>query len=130
MVVGIGIDLVEIARIETALERFGERFAERVLHPDELAYCSSQKHPARSIAARFAAKEAVSKAFGTGIGSELGWHDIVVRHRGSGAPQIELSAKGTALMRLRAVASIHLSLTHTNGHAAAVAVLDSQPISA
>jgi holo-[acyl-carrier protein] synthase len=129
MVLGIGIDLVEIARIEAALARFGERFSERVLHPEELAYCASQKHPARSIAARFAAKEAVSKAFGTGIGSELGWHDIVVRRGDSGAPQIELSAKGAAFMRQRSVGTIHLSLTHTGGHAAAVAVLDSHPIS-
>jgi holo-[acyl-carrier protein] synthase len=129
MVLGLGIDLVEVARIEQALDRFGDRFAERVLHPEELAYCRSQKRPGPFIAARFAAKEAVSKAIGTGIGSELGWQDIIVRRLPSGAPAVELLGKGRALMKSLGASRIHLSLTHTDGHAAAAAVMESGAVS-
>jgi holo-[acyl-carrier protein] synthase len=124
MVLGLGIDLIEVSRVQHALERFGDRFIERVLHPDELAYCRAQKNPAPFIAARFAAKEAVSKAFGTGIGSALGWHDILIRRRPSGEPHVELVGKGLELMRSRGGQRLVLSLTHTSGHAAAAVVLE------
>src|ERR671916_760313 len=77
-VLGIGVDIVETQRIEHSLERFGERFLHRVFTAGEIAYCRSMKFPARHFAARFAAKEAVSKAFGTGIGKAMGWRDIDV----------------------------------------------------
>jgi holo-[acyl-carrier protein] synthase len=124
MVLGIGIDLVEVTRIEEAIHRFGDRFIERVLHPEELAYCMAQNKPGPFIAARFAAKEAVSKALGTGIGSELGWQDIIVRRLSSGAPHVELRNKGLELMRIKGGVRILLSLTHTGGHAAAAVVIE------
>ena len=72
-VLGVGVDIIETERIERSLERFGERFLHRVFTDGEIAYCQSMKYPARHFAARFAAKEAVSKAFGTGIGKAMGW---------------------------------------------------------
>ena len=78
-VLGVGVDLVECARIEHSLERFGERFLHRVFTDGEIAYSQSMKFPARHLAARFAAKEALSKAFGTGIGKAMGWKDLDVQ---------------------------------------------------
>jgi holo-[acyl-carrier protein] synthase len=124
MIIGLGIDLVEVRRIENAWKRFGQRFVDRILLPDELAYCVSHKNPAPFIAARFAAKEAVSKAFGTGIGVSLGWHDIEVRHKESGAPYVALHGKGQDLLAHLKANVVHLSLTHTATNSAAVAILE------
>src|SRR5438270_10842315 len=89
-VVGIGVDLVECARIQHSLDRFGDRFLRRVFTDGEIEYSTSMKFPARHLAARFAAKEAVSKAFGTGIGKAMGWRDIDVRKKPSGEPYLVL----------------------------------------
>jgi holo-[acyl-carrier protein] synthase len=124
MIVGIGIDMVEVARIETSWKRFGARFLERILLPEEASYCLSHRNPAPFIAARFAAKEAVSKAFGTGIGTALGWRDIEVRHKESGQPYVTLHGKGETLFTTVNANVLHLSLTHTATNAAAVAVLE------
>ena len=80
-VVGIGVDLVECARIQHSLDRFGEKFLRRVFTDGEIEYSMSMKFPARHLAARFAGKEAVSKAFGTGIGKAMGWRDIDIPKR-------------------------------------------------
>lgn len=124
MILGTGIDLIEVARIAASFERFGERFLARILRPAEIAYCLTHTQPAPHLAARFAAKEAVSKAFGTGIGALLGWQDIEVGRRGSGEPYVVLHDKGLALLAARGARVVHLSLTHTAQHAAAVAVLE------
>jgi holo-[acyl-carrier protein] synthase len=124
MILGIGIDIIEVARIRASHERFGERFASRILLPGELEYCLSHKDPAPFIAARFAAKEAISKAFGTGIGKHLGWHDMEVRRKESGEPYVVLHEKGAELFRARSAARLHISLSHTVQHAAAVATLE------
>src|SRR5216117_2375471 len=81
MILGSGIDIIEVARIRASYEKFGERFLNRILKPAEIAYCLGHKRPAPFLAARFAAKEAISKAFGTGIGKHLGWHDMEVGHK-------------------------------------------------
>jgi len=70
MILGLGIDIIEVARIQAAHEKFGERFLNRILHPNEIAYCLSHKQPGPFLAVRFATKEAISKAFGTGIGAQ------------------------------------------------------------
>jgi holo-[acyl-carrier protein] synthase len=127
MIVGVGIDLVEVPRIENAWKRFGDRFVQRILLPEEIAYCVSHRNPAPFVAARFAAKEAVSKAFGTGIGPLLGWHDIEVRHKESGAPYIALHGKAEGLFAEHKANVLHLSLTHTTTNAAAVAILERIP---
>src|ERR1035441_8580765 len=99
MILGLGIDIIEVARVKASHERFGERFLNRILHADEIAYCLSHKNPAPFLAARFAAKEAISKAFGTGISAELGWQDMEIRHRESGEPFVVLHGKGKKLFR-------------------------------
>ena len=124
MILGVGIDLIEVARIEQSYQRFGERFLQRLLRPAEIEYCLSFKHPGPHLAARFAAKEAVSKAFGTGIGSQLGWQDIEVKHRPSGEPYVVLHDAGRVLLATRAGRHVLLSLTHTAHYAAAVAILE------
>src|SRR5437899_3284621 len=122
MILGVGIDLIEVARIQASHERFGQRFLKRVLRPDEVAYCLLHKNPAPFLAARFAAKEAVSKAFGTGIGSQFGWQDIEVKHRESGQPFVVLHGDGQKLLEQRGGRIVHLSLSHTEKYAAAVAI--------
>src|SRR6204780_1661381 len=101
MILGVGIDLIEVARIAASHEKFGERFLKRILHPAEIAYCLSHKTPAPFLAARFAAKEAISKAFGTGIGSQLSWQDMEVARRASGEPYVILHGKGLELLKAR-----------------------------
>lgn len=125
MILGTGIDLIEVTRIEESYARFGERFLKRILRPAEIAYCLSMARPGPHLAARFAAKEAVSKAFGTGIGAHLGWRDIEVRRRESGEPFVELHDAGLELLKRRQGRTVHLSLTHTTTLAGAVAVLES-----
>ena len=122
-IVGIGIDIVETARIERSIERVGERFLHRVFLDAEIAYCRSQTRPAMHLAARFAVKEAVSKAFGTGIGGALGWRDVEVRRRESGEPYVVFHGGGSALAGRRGVTAAWVSITHSDAYAAANAVL-------
>lgn len=124
MILGVGIDIIEVARIRSSFERFGDRFLQRILLPGEIRYCLSNKFPAPHIAARFAAKEAVSKAFGTGIGRYLSWHDIEVMRKESGEPYLILHGAGRKLLETRGGSLGHLSLSHTEAYAAAVAVLE------
>ena len=124
MILGTGIDIIEVERIEAAYQRFGARFLERILRPGELAYCMSHKAPGPFLAARFAGKEAVSKAFGTGIGEHLGWQDIEICRKESGEPYVLLHEKGKTLLAARGGRIVHLSLSHTQKHATAVAILE------
>jgi holo-[acyl-carrier protein] synthase len=123
-VLGIGVDLVECARIERSLERFGEKFLHRVFTDGEIAYSMSMKFPARHLAARFAAKEAVSKAFGTGIGKAMGWRNIDVQKKPSGEPFLVFSGPARELATQRAVTAAFVTLSHTEHHAIACIVLD------
>lgn len=120
---GIGVDLVETARIDHSLEKFGGRFLHRVFVEGEIEYCQSMKYPARHFAARFAAKEAVSKAFGTGIGKSMGWRDIEVRRHESGEPYIVLHGDAGAFARERGVKEVLVSLSHTDDYAVANAAI-------
>ncbi|MGA2241332.1 MAG: holo-ACP synthase [Verrucomicrobiota bacterium] len=124
MILGIGIDIIEVARIASSYEKFGERFVNRVLHADEIAYCLSHKNPAPFIAARFAAKEAISKAFGTGISAQLGWQDMEIRREDSGKPFVVLHGKGKKLFKSCRAKRLLVSLSHTANYAAATAVLE------
>jgi holo-[acyl-carrier protein] synthase len=125
LILGLGIDIIEVARIQASHEKFGERFLNRILHPAEIAYCLSHKSPAPFLAARFAAKEAISKAFGTGIGAQLGWKDMEVARRESGEPYVILHGLGEALLKSRGGRIVLISLSHTQQHATAVAILES-----
>lgn len=124
MILGTGIDIIEVARIASSFEKFGERFVNRILLPDEIAYCLSHKNPAPFLAVRFAAKEAISKAFGTGIGSQLGWQDMEIRRKESGEPFVVLHAKGKVLFDQRGAKQLLISLSHTENYAAATAILE------
>ncbi len=126
MILGTGIDIIEVDRIRASYEKFGDRFLNRILHPAEISYCLSHKDPAPFLAARFAAKEAISKAFGTGIGSKLGWQDMEVGRRESGEPFVILHPRGLELLEERGGRAILLSLSHTASHATAVAILQSR----
>lgn len=123
-VLGIGVDLVENARIEHSLERFGERFLHRVFTAGEIEYSQSMKYSARHLAARFAAKEAVSKAFGTGIGKAMGWKDIDVRRKESGEPFVVLEGGAKKLAEERKVSKVSITLSHTEHHAMAMIVVE------
>src|SRR3989440_4378817 len=125
MILGIGIDIIEVGRIAASYERFGDRFLKRILHPGEISYCLSHKAPAPFLAARFAAKEAISKAFGTGIGAELGWQDMEVCRKESGEPFVILHGAGQKLLQIRGARVVLISLSHTQQHATAVAILES-----
>lgn len=122
-VLGIGVDLVEVERIQHSLSRFGERFMKRVFTDGEIAYCQSMKFPARHFAARFAAKEAVSKAFGTGIGKAMSWRDIDVHKKETGEPYLVLHGGAHALAQTRTIKSSWISLSHTDHHAVAMIVI-------
>ena len=124
MILGTGIDIVDVGRIEHSCERFGERFLLRILRPGELSYCRAQKRMAPHVAARFAAKEAISKAFGTGIGRQLGWQDMEVVRKESGEPFVVFHGAGEELLRRRGGTRVHISLSHTRAHATAMAILE------
>lgn len=123
-IIGIGVDMVEVARIEHSLERFGERFVNRVFTEGEIAYCNSMKFPARHFAARFAAKEAASKAFGTGIGKAMSWRDIDVCKKESGEPFMVLAGGAKEMAHERGASKVWISLTHTDHHAVAMIALE------
>ena len=121
-VLGIGVDIVEIARFAAAMERSGQPFLDRVFLPSEQAYCGAHREPARCYAARFAAKEAVAKALGTGIGAQLGWRDIEVRRKESGEPFAVLDGIGADTAKRLGVSGILLSLSHSEHYAVANAI--------
>ena len=121
-IAGTGLDIVETGRIRQSLEQFGDRFLNRVFLPDEIEYCRSMKFSELHFAARFAAKEAISKAFGTGIGHELGWKDMEICRHASGEPFVVLHGKGAELAKARGVTSVFVSLSHCRDYAAASAI--------
>ena len=123
-VIGIGVDLVECARIQHSIDRFGDRFLHRVFTDGEIEYSMSMKFPARHLAARFAAKEAVSKAFGTGIGKSMGWRDIDVHKKPSGEPFLVFNGGADKLAKARGVTHALITLSHSEQHAVATIVLE------
>ena len=122
MIYGIGIDVVEVDRIEAAIARQGNAFVERLFTEDERAYCQRQKRPALHFAARFAAKEAVSKAFGTGIGGNAGWLEMEVQRGESGAPTMIFHGAAADFLTREGIAEVQVSLSHAKEYAAANAV--------
>lgn len=123
VLIGIGADIIEISRIRSVLLRHGERFIDRILTEEERAYCAGMAHPHKHIAARFAAKEAVSKCFTTGIGSELGWKSVSVYHGPRHEPLVHLDEQGRALLEHVGATRVLLTLSHTENYAMAVAAI-------
>ncbi|MCE7933103.1 MAG: holo-[acyl-carrier-protein] synthase [Chlorobi bacterium CHB2] len=122
MIQGIGIDLTDIHRIDEALAKYGERFERRIFTEEEREYCNGFKvGAAQHFAARFAAKEAFSKAIGTGITQGFKWHEVAIHNRPGGKPELLLT--GAMAERYGHLRS-HVSLTHTDTTAGAVVVLE------
>jgi holo-[acyl-carrier protein] synthase len=119
---GIGIDVVEVERIASAIERHGEPFLARLFTRTERDYCEAQKNPALHFAARFAAKEAVSKALGTGIGGDAGWLDFEITRDALGAPKIRLTGTAAGFSAQNRIRAIQISLSHAREYAAANAI--------
>ncbi len=124
MIRGVGLDVVEVARIDDLLARRGQRFLERVFTPAERAACERRADRSRALAARFAAKEAGMKALGTGWSGGVGWHDFEVTGGAGTPPRLILSGVAAERSRDKGVERVHLSLSHDGGVAAAVVVLE------
>jgi holo-[acyl-carrier protein] synthase len=124
MVLGLGTDLIETRRVQESIDRFGERFVERIFTAGEIAYCMRKKNSAESFAARFAAKEAGAKALGTGISRGVSWKEFEVRRETSGRPSLHLSGRAEELAKEMGVRRVQLSLTHSRELAIAVVVVE------
>ena len=124
MLVGTGIDLIEVPRIAHSIERFGERFLHRVFTDEEIAYCRAKVTAAESFAARFAAKEAGAKALGTGIQYGVAWKELEVKRLPGQRPTLHFSGRARAIAGQLGVARVSLSLTHTQSLAMATVHLE------
>ena len=123
ILIGLGVDVIEVDRVRGVLDRQGERFLQRVFTDEERAYCQGKAQPHKHYAARFAAKEAVSKCFSTGIGAELGWRSVSIYHGDRQQPLVRLDEQGEALLRRVGGTHVHVSLSHTETTAVAVAAI-------
>lgn len=124
MIVGTGIDITEVVRIEQAIARFGERFLNRVFTLAEIAYCRSKKNFAERFAARFAAKEAAMKALGTGLRQGVTWKNIEVTREPSGRPTLRFTGRAGEIAAQLGAKHYALSLTHTEQQAMAQVILE------
>jgi holo-[acyl-carrier protein] synthase len=124
VIFGVGTDVVEVARVQKALERWGERFARKILCEPELQRFSGHRLPANYLAKRFAAKEAFTKALGTGIRSPAGWHGMWVVNLPSGKPELRYTPALQALLEKKGVSHSHLSLSDEKGVAFATVILE------
>lgn len=120
---GIGIDLVQIPRLRRVVERWQDRFLERVFTEEELAYCRARRDPVPHLAARFAAKEAGLKALGTGLRLGVRWHELEVRRERGQPPVLVLSGRSRAIGEARGGRRMLLTLTHEGEYACAQAML-------
>jgi holo-[acyl-carrier protein] synthase len=123
MIVGIGLDLVKIDRVRAIAERWKARFLDRLYTPAERRYCMARPSPYASLAGRFAAKEALLKALGTGWSDGIGWRDIQVLNDRAGRPRAAVSGRVKTLLKRAGVTDIHLSLSHDSDYAVAEVVL-------
>ena len=126
MILGIGTDLCDIARIQRAMDRFGDRFAIKILGETELQRFRSHRNPATFLAKRFAAKEAFSKAIGTGIRYPVSWRNVNVINGTSGKPAFRFSTDLDLLLARRGVSAVHLSITDESGLAGAYVIVEGQ----
>lgn len=124
MIVAIGVDAVEIARIERLWRQSGERFVRRLFTAAEAAYCQARHHPAESFAARFAAKEAAMKCLGSGWAEGIGFRQIEVVREASGAVRMQLHGPAAARASRLGIRAFHVSLTHTEATATAFVIAE------
>ena len=126
MIFSVGVDTIEPERIEKTISIYGDRFLDRIYHPDEIAYCKFSARSSEHFAARFAAKEAFSKALGTGIRGGFRWREVVIRRHPSGKPYLVLEGSMSKLAE-RIVGSafrLHVSLSHSKTNAEAVVIIE------
>lgn len=124
MVKGVGIDLVEMARFKAALRRHGEHLLKRLFTAAERRYCEGRWNRTAHYTARFAAKEAVLKALGTGWSGGIRWTDVEVSPLSTGAVRVTLRGEARRAAARRRIRSVHINITHTDRYAAAVAVAE------
>lgn len=124
MIIGIGTDITEIKRLGRLLERQGDQLWERVLSPEERRAFTSPKRRIEFLSGRWAAKEAASKAFGTGIGF-ISFHDLVITNDEAGAPHLVLRGNALAVAAEKGVNSVHISISHSDEYAVATVILES-----
>ena len=124
MIVGTGIDIVEINRIKHSIIKYSDRFKNKVFTQKEITYCHSQADPAKHFAARFSVKEAVLKCFGTGMTGGILWKDVEVENKKSGQPTLNLYGKGKELFNQLKIKHIHISITHDKSYAVAHAIAE------
>ena len=124
MIRGVGVDIIEIARVGDLAARYGERFLQKIFTPAEIHYCTSRHHAAQHFAARFAAKEALSKALSTGWTGTFRWTDIETRNEASGQPVMTV---GGPLRQALSGARVHVSMSHSASHVVAVVVIEDDP---
>ena len=120
----VGCDIIEISRIQHFVEQHSEQLIGRVFTQHEWDYCQQQANPYPSFAVRFAAKEAVAKAFGVGIGEHLKWTSIEITNRPNGAPEVVLDLQGQQLLKSFPAKTVHISLSHSHDNALAVAIIE------
>ena len=126
MIVGTGVDIAEVKRIQAAVSRFGERFLKRVFTPAELRYCMAKPNAAERLAARFAAKEAGMKAIGTGLRLGVTWQDVEVLRMPGPRPMLEFHGKAAEFAARLGCKRTHLSLSHTKEQAIAHVILEGE----
>ena len=124
MIYGIGTDLVEVNRMEKIIQRWGERFTEKVYSQDEIDYCTRKAYPAIHYAARFAAKESFLKSLGIGLGMGVSLKDIEVINNAQGNPQLKMNERIRKVLDTHGIISVQISMTHTRDHAHAVVILE------
>ena len=124
MIVGTGIDVIEVPRVAAAIERFGQRFLHRIFTEGEIRYCDSKANRIERYAARFAAKEAAMKALGTGWSRGVRWRDLEVLRQPGGRPTVAFHGKAAEFAAKLGVAHAALSLTHTKAEALAQVILE------
>jgi holo-[acyl-carrier protein] synthase len=126
LIVGVGVDIVKVERVQELLERFGERFLRRLFLPGEIAYCQRRNPSAQHFAAHVAAKEAASKALGTGWRRGVHWKCVEVIHEPSGKPTLQLHGAAQTIADQLGATNLQVSLTHDGGLAVAFVVVDSE----
>ena len=122
-VVGVGIDQIEVSRIRDSVDKHGDHFLKKIFSENEQSYCKDKADPAPYLAARFAAKEAVAKAFGTGFGKEFGWLDSEIIHGDAGEPILSFTPRATELLKSKGAEKALVSLTHLETVASAIVIL-------
>jgi len=124
MIVGTGIDIIEVDRIKNSIQKYSDRFKKKIFTQKEIDYCDSQAEPAKHFAARFSVKEAVLKCFGTGMSGGILWKDIEVDKLESGQPILNLYGKGEKIFDQLNLKQIHISITHDKSYAVAHAIAE------